>query len=119
MPLAIILLCLSESTAGQTQVKSYPMIANFWRKAYRSGWLTGIVIVLLVTFNTLFSAKGATTVEGFETGSKGSYAAADVTLSTGVWNLDDALIGNLAGDAKSGTQSTRIRNSGKTKLCRS
>ncbi|AFZ27264.1 DNA/RNA endonuclease G, NUC1 [Cylindrospermum stagnale PCC 7417] len=92
------------------------MLANFWRKVYRSGWLTGIVIVLLVTFNTLFSAKGATTVEGFETGSKGSYAAADVTLSTGVWNLDDALIGNLAADAKSGTQSTRIRNSGKATM---
>ncbi|GAX38892.1 DNA/RNA non-specific endonuclease [Nodularia sp. NIES-3585] len=92
------------------------MIANFWQKLYRNGWVTGLVIVLLITFNTLFSAKGATTVEGFESGSKGSYAAADVTLSTGVWNLNDALIGNLAGDAKSGTKSTRIRNSGRATM---
>jgi endonuclease G len=88
------------------------MIANFWTKIYRNAWLTGLVVVLLITFNTLFSAKGATIIEGFESGSKGSYAAADVTLSTGIWNLNDALIGNLAGDAKSGTQSARVRNSG-------
>jgi endonuclease G len=92
------------------------MIANFWQKLYRNGWATGLVIVLPITFNTLFSAKGATIVEGFESGSKGSYAAADVTLSTGVWNLNDALIGNLASDAKSGTQSARIRNSGKVTM---
>ncbi len=91
------------------------MSTNFWRKIYRNACLSGIVIVL-ITFNSLFSAKGATTVEGFESGSKGSYAAADVTLSTGIWNLNDALIGNLAGDAKSGTQSTRIRNSGKATM---
>lgn len=92
------------------------MLLNFWRKVYRNGWLTGVVIILLITFNTLFSAKGITTVEGFETGSKGSYAAADVTLSTGVWNLNDALIGNLTSDAKSGTQSARIRNNGRVSM---
>ncbi|TBR56650.1 endonuclease [Westiellopsis prolifica IICB1] len=92
------------------------MLFNFWRKVYRHRWLTSVVIILLITFNTLFIAKGATIVEGFETGSKGSYAAADVTLSTGLWNLDDALIGNLTSDAKSGTQSARIRNSGKVSM---
>ncbi|RCJ42028.1 endonuclease [Nostoc minutum NIES-26] len=92
------------------------MLFNFSRKVYRNGWLTGVVIILLITFNTLFSVKGATSVEGFETGSKGSYAAADVTLATGIWNLDDALIGNLASDAKNGTQSARIRNSGKVSM---
>jgi len=58
-------------------------------------------------------ANSATISEGFETGVKGSYAAADVTLSTGVWNFNEALIGNLASDAKSGIQSARIRNSGR------
>jgi endonuclease G, mitochondrial len=91
------------------------MLSNFWRKIYRNACLSGMVIVS-ITFNTLFSAKGATTVEGFESGSKGSYTAADVTISTGIWNLNDALIGNLAADAKSGTQSTRIRNSGKATM---
>lgn len=50
--------------------------------------------------------------EGFETGSKGAYASASVTLGSGSWTLDDALIGNLAADVKSGSQSARIRNTG-------
>lgn len=50
--------------------------------------------------------------EGFESGSKTAYAAADVTLSTGVWNLADALIGTSASDAKNGSKSVRIQNSG-------
>jgi hypothetical protein len=56
---------------------------------------------------------GVTTTETFETGTKASYAAANVTLGTGVWNLNDALIGNTAADAKAGAQSARVRNSGK------
>jgi endonuclease G len=50
--------------------------------------------------------------EGFESGSKTAYAAANVTLSTGVWNLSDALIGTSASDPKSGTKSVRIQNTG-------
>ena len=48
--------------------------------------------------------------ENFESGVKTAYAAGDVTLSTGSWYFDDALIGNLSGDAKDGTQSVRLRN---------
>lgn len=50
--------------------------------------------------------------EGFESGSKTAYAAADVTLSTGIWNLSDALIGTSASDVKNGTKSVRIQNTG-------
>src|SRR5579859_3748071 len=57
--------------------------------------------------------SATTTVENFESGTKGSYAAANVTLSTGVWNFSDALIGNLSTDRKNGSQSARVRNSGK------
>ena len=52
-------------------------------------------------------------IEGFETGSKTAYVAADVTLGTGVWNMDDALIGTSTSDIKNGTASARVRNSGK------
>jgi len=52
-------------------------------------------------------------IEGFETGSKTAYAAADVTLGTGVWIMDDALIGTSTSDIKNGTASARVRNSGK------
>jgi endonuclease G len=50
--------------------------------------------------------------EGFEAGIKTAYAAGDVALTTGTWNLDDALIGNSAADVKTGTRSARIRNNG-------
>jgi endonuclease G len=53
-----------------------------------------------------------TLTENFESGSKTAYAAADVSLSSGSWNLNDALIGNLSTDRKNGAQSARIRNTG-------
>jgi endonuclease G, mitochondrial len=62
--------------------------------------------------DTGLAVSAVTTAEGFETGSKTAYAVADVTLGSGVWNLDDALIGTLATDVKTGTKSGRIRNSG-------
>ncbi|SFS95463.1 DNA/RNA non-specific endonuclease [Mucilaginibacter polytrichastri] len=52
--------------------------------------------------------------ENFDSGSKGSYAKADVTLSTGSWNFDNTLIGNLAADLKNGAQSVRMKTGGIT-----
>lgn len=51
--------------------------------------------------------------EGFETGTKSSYAVGNVTFSSGSWTLDDALVGNSTSDPKNGSQSVRIRNTGK------
>ncbi len=51
--------------------------------------------------------------ETFESGTKTAYAAANVTLATGVWNLDDALIGNSTSDRKNGAKSVRMQNTGK------
>jgi len=59
------------------------------------------------------AATATIITENFETGTKTSYTAGNVTLATGVWNLNDALIGNSTSDVKNGTQSARIRNSGK------
>ena len=50
--------------------------------------------------------------ETFESGFKGSYAAASVSLISGNWFLSDALIGTLSNDRKFGSRSTRIRNTG-------
>jgi endonuclease G len=50
--------------------------------------------------------------EDFESGSKTAYASGAVTLSSGSWTLDDALIGTLSADLKNGTKSVRIRNTG-------
>jgi endonuclease G, mitochondrial len=58
-------------------------------------------------------AAAVTTSEGFESGTKTAYAAANVTLGSGSWNMTDALIGTLGTDVKTGAQSARIRNSGR------
>jgi endonuclease G len=57
-----------------------------------------------------------TVSENFETGTKTAYAAANVTLSSGVWNLNDALLGTSTSDRKNGLQSVRVRNSGKVTM---
>src|SRR5258708_8532070 len=58
------------------------------------------------------AVSAVTTTEGFESATKTAYAAANVTLGSGTWNLNDALIGTLSTDVKTGTQSARARNSG-------
>lgn len=50
--------------------------------------------------------------EAFESGSKGSYTAGNVTLATGSWYMDNALIGNLSTDKKNGLQAARIKAAG-------
>jgi hypothetical protein len=70
------------------------------------------VPLLLMALVLLKAATFATTIENFETGSKTSYATGNVTLSTGVWNFKDALLGNLSTDRKNGVQSARVRNAG-------
>jgi endonuclease G len=61
----------------------------------------------------LESAQEALTLaESFEADTKGSYAVGDVSLASGTWTLDDALLGSLAGDVKNGSQAVRLRGSG-------
>ncbi|MFC3560293.1 DNA/RNA non-specific endonuclease [Pedobacter jamesrossensis] len=47
--------------------------------------------------------------ETFESGVKTAYALDSVQLLTGKWTFSDALIGNLAADAKNGAKSVRLR----------
>ncbi len=64
------------------------------------------------TSSTLTTPLYLALAEGFESGSKTAYAAADVVLGSGTWNLNDALIGTSTSDVKNGTASARIRISG-------
>ncbi len=64
-----------------------------------------------VNRNTARTAAVAT--EDFEQGTKTTYANGTVTLSTGVWDFHNALLGNSSLDRKNGSQSARIRKSGK------
>ncbi|MCS6990159.1 MAG: DNA/RNA non-specific endonuclease [Chloroherpetonaceae bacterium] len=55
----------------------------------------------------------STTTEGFESGTKTSYATATVTLGTGSWTLSDALIGSSSSDRFVGSRSARVINNGR------
>jgi len=50
--------------------------------------------------------------EGYESGSKTSYTAANVSLGSGQWFFSDALIGTSSSDRKTGSKSARIQNAG-------
>ncbi|WP_238162588.1 GldG family protein [Cohnella sp. AR92] len=50
--------------------------------------------------------------ESFETGTKTAYTSASVTLGSGAWYFDNALLGDSATDKKNGTKSARIRAAG-------
>jgi len=51
--------------------------------------------------------------ENFETGTKTTFTAADIKLTGGIWNFNNALIGTSASDKKNGTKSVRIQQTGK------
>lgn len=74
--------------------------------------LLPISAVLIVLTISLTTATMAPLSEGFEAGGKTSYAAANVTLGSGSWFMNDALTGNLSTDRKTGTYSARIRETG-------
>jgi endonuclease G len=69
------------------------------------------LIAVSCLFGVHVEAQSSTT-ETFESGTKTAYAAADVFLNTGWWFFDDALIGNLSTDRKTGAASARVRNTG-------
>ncbi|QJX46783.1 hydrolase [Hymenobacter taeanensis] len=50
--------------------------------------------------------------ESFDTGTKTAYTTGSVTLGSGSWTLNDALLGNTTADHKTGAQSVRVRNVG-------
>src|SRR5439155_19880158 len=74
-------------------------------------WLASASVLFVLTIS-LTTATMTPLSEGFETGGKTAYAAANVTLGTGSWYMDDALTGNLSTDRKTGAYSARVRNVG-------
>jgi endonuclease G len=81
-------------------------------RAFRQTAALACALALFAALVMPFRAAAQVTTEGFESGTKTSYAAADVFLSTGWWFFDDALVGNLSTDRKTGAASARIRNTG-------
>ena len=58
------------------------------------------------------TASYSTGFESIDPSPKTAYAAGEVTYESVVWNMSDALIGNLANDRKNGLFSARIQSSG-------
>ncbi|HJV49454.1 MAG TPA: immunoglobulin domain-containing protein [Geothrix sp.] len=59
---------------------------------------------------TVAASASNTLSEGFESGTKTAYATGNVTFPSGVWTLNDALVGNSTSDRKTGLQCLRVRN---------
>lgn len=90
--------------------------------------IIGILLLSLITGQnksyTLLGSPGkplTTTLfqsfsEDFESGTKASYTAGTVTLSTGEWFFNNALIGTIESDKKNDNKSVRIRNVGSVRM---
>ncbi|HKR13943.1 MAG TPA: DNA/RNA non-specific endonuclease [Pyrinomonadaceae bacterium] len=89
-------------------------------KKSKSGIVTKILLAftagLIVLAISMTTATMTPISEGFEAGGKTAYAAANVTLGTGSWFMDEALTGNLSTDRKTGSFSARIRDTGRMRM---
>ncbi len=69
-----------------------------------------------VTQNPDIKRTAATFPETFEGGTKTSYTAGNVTLGSGSWFFNNALIGTSTSDRKTGSKSARIQGSGSIQM---
>jgi endonuclease G, mitochondrial len=90
------------------------------KKRFVAAFSVAITLIALCAFVGQFGVVSSQTStllnEGFEAGGKSAYAAANVTLGSGSWYLDDALTGNTASDRKTGSWSSRVRELGKVRM---
>jgi endonuclease G len=82
------------------------------RKTDGSSERLNIDDILVEPYSGVVPGTGVEITEDYESGSKGSYAAGTVDLPSGTWFLDEALLGSLDNDRKTGTKSVRIRDYG-------
>lgn len=82
------------------------------RKTDGSSERVNIDDIRVEPFSGVVAGPGVGLTEDYEAGSKGSYAAGLVELPTGTWYLEEALLGSLDNDRKTGTKSVRIRDYG-------
>jgi endonuclease G len=78
--------------------------------------VTLLAAMCAFVFITTGSKAATILTEGFESGGKTAYAAANVTLGTGSWYLSDALTGNTTSDRKTGAYSARVRELGRVRM---
>lgn len=80
--------------------------------------LTAVFVLATCALVGLFGTSQAATIltEGFEAGGKTAYAAANVTLGTGSWYLNEALTGSTTSDRKTGSYAARVRELGRVRM---
>jgi hypothetical protein len=109
-------------TAGASQTfsitpKAGYQISTVTVDGVNQGALTSYTFTNVTATHTISASfvttSGSTFTESFDTGAKASYTTGDVSFASGVWTLNDALLGATASDPKAGVQSVRVRNSGK------
>lgn len=82
----------------------------------RNKFSAALSALFVVCFFAISAIAQNSVSEGFEAGGKTAYTAANVTLGSGSWYLDDALTGNSTSDRKTGSWSARVRNVGKVRM---
>ncbi|WP_035561727.1 IPT/TIG domain-containing protein [Hymenobacter sp. IS2118] len=96
------------SSTATTLMVTIPASALTTAGNYPVSVSNGTVTSNAFTF-TVSNPSTAGAFEDFETGTKGGYAAASVTLASGAWTFSDALIGSSFSDRFNGLKSARIR----------
>lgn len=82
----------------------------------KSSTVTPIIPVVPPVTDTSSTPIQSPATENFENGVKADYATSTITLSTGKWSFNNAVIGSTAEDAKRGLKSARIQESGKLSM---
>ncbi len=67
-------------------------------------------------FSVSNTSGSSSLAEAFDTGTKTAYATGAVSLATGTWTLNDALLAGSASDPHNGAQAVRVRTSGKVTM---
>jgi hypothetical protein len=89
---------------------SHSLVAKAYDAAGNVGTSTA------VAFSVSNTSGSSSLAESFDTGTKTAYATGAVSLASGTWTLNDALLGSSASDPHNGAQAVRVRNSGKVTM---
>ncbi len=112
-------LAIGNDGVVQAQSNQFNPASNEYLMSFSLGFLNAIsaymfyddgssVHVMYSEITNRYQASAAGYMTSFENSTKGSYAAAVIDIDGVSWNLNEAVIGNLAGEALTGSQALRI-----------
>ncbi|HET8714877.1 MAG TPA: PKD domain-containing protein, partial [Holophagaceae bacterium] len=98
---------LSYTNSGSSAITVYPEVT-----VYSGTSATNYTLALTYSGGGSGGGTGSSLSETFDSGSKGAYADGSVSLSSGSWDLNDALLASSSSDPHDGAQAVRVRNTG-------